>query len=48
MNKYHDWYARLPESTKLYLKSQPIWHDQDMWKAGIVSFAFGLIVGLLF
>ena len=43
MNKWDTWYDSLPEHTKQYLKAQPIWHDSDMWRAGI----FGLVVGFL-
>ena len=47
MGKYQDWYDSLPESTKIYLRNQPVWHDRDMWKAGLVGFAFGIILGLI-
>ena len=47
MGKWERWYESLPEGTKEYLKRQPVWHDSDMWKAGLVGFAFGIIVGLI-
>lgn len=47
MNKWEKWYDRLPESTRAYLKSQPIWHDSDMWKAGIFGCFVGLFIGLM-
>ena len=43
MSKFQTWYDSLPDHTKQYLKSQPIWHDSDMWRAGI----FGLVIGFL-
>jgi hypothetical protein len=43
MSKLQAWYDSLPEHTKQYLKSQPLWHDSDMWRAGI----FGLVVGFI-
>ena len=46
MNKWTVWYDRLPEHTKQYLKSQPIWHDSDMWRAGIFGLVIGFILGV--
>jgi len=43
MNKWTQWYDSLPAHTKQYLKTQPLWHDKDMFKA----FAVGIIVGIL-
>ncbi len=43
MGKWEQWYESLPESTKVYLSKQPIWHDRDMFKA----FAMGILVGVL-
>ena len=48
MSKLQAWYDSLPSHTKEYLKNQPIWHDGDMWKAGLVGFVIGLIFGLAF
>jgi hypothetical protein len=47
MSKFQAWYDSLPEHTKTYLKSQPVWHDRDMFKALAVGFAMGLVVGLV-
>ena len=47
MSKFQEWYDSLPEHTKTYLKSQPVWHDRDMFKALTVGFAIGLVVGLV-
>ena len=44
MGKWSKWYDSLPEHTKAYLKSQPIWHDQDM----AVALCIGLVVGFVF
>ena len=41
MNKWDVWYDSLPEHTKQYLKTQPLWHDIDLVKA----FAFGALLG---
>jgi hypothetical protein len=48
MNKWTAWYDSLPEHTKQYLKRQPVWHDKDMWKAGLLGLSIGLILGLAF
>jgi hypothetical protein len=45
-NKWDAWYASLSPSTKEYLKNQPIWHDSDMWKAGLLGCAIGVLIGL--
>jgi hypothetical protein len=47
MSKFQAWYDSLPEHTKTYLKSQPVWHDKDMWKAGLLGCAIGLIIGAI-
>jgi hypothetical protein len=46
MNKWTAWYDSLPEHTKTYLKSQPMWHDRDLVKVGAFTFIIGLILGL--
>jgi hypothetical protein len=48
MSKFQAWYDSLPEHTKTYLKSQPVWHDSDMWRAGLFGALIGLLIGLLF
>ena len=47
-NKWEAWWDSLPQHTKEYLKSQPIWHDSDMWRAGLFGLVIGLILGLAF
>jgi hypothetical protein len=41
------WFDSLPEHTKEYLKAQPIWHDSDMWRAGIFGLVIGFILGVI-
>ena len=48
MSKFQAWYDNLPDHTKQYLKRQPVWHDKDMWKAGLLGLSIGLILGLAF
>lgn len=48
MNKFQTWYDNLPEHTKEYLKSQPIWHDRDLFKAGLFGVVVGVLIGLAF
>jgi len=43
MNKWDKWYNSLPEHTKIYLKSQPVWHDKD----AVTFLCIGLIVGFV-
>lgn len=47
MNKWDSWYDSLPEHTKQYLKAQPLWHDSDMWRAGIFGLVIGFILGVI-
>lgn len=47
MNEWTVWYDNLPEHTKTYLKSQPVWHDCDMWKAGLFGLVIGVILGVI-
>ena len=46
MNKWTKWYGSLPEHTRKYLKHQPLWHDSDLVKAGLVGVAIGLVIGI--
>jgi hypothetical protein len=46
MNKWSQWYESLPSHTKQYLKTQPVWHDKDLYKAFAFGTIFGVIVGL--
>jgi hypothetical protein len=48
MSKLQAWYDSLPAHTKEYIKNQAVWHDRDMWKAGLLGFSIGLILGLAF
>jgi hypothetical protein len=48
MSKFQAWYDNLPEHTKTYLKSQPIWHDRDLFKAGLFGVIVGVLIGLAF
>jgi hypothetical protein len=47
MNKWTVWWDSLPASTKEYLKTQPIWHDSDMFKAGLFGAVIGFIIGVV-
>jgi hypothetical protein len=42
-DKWGTWWDSLTPQTQAYLKSQPIWHDVDLYK----TFAFGLLLGFL-
>ena len=46
MDKWSQWYNDLPESTREYLKKQPLWHDSDLIKAAVVGAVIGFILGL--
>lgn len=47
MSKYQQWYDSSPEHTKTYLKNQPLWHDRDLFRAGLVGVTVGLVVGIV-
>jgi hypothetical protein len=47
-NKWDQWYDSLPASTKEYLKNQPLWHDRDLIKAGLLGIVIGFLIGLCF
>jgi nitrate reductase gamma subunit len=42
-----NWYNNLPEHTKTYLESQPIYYGSDIFKASIWGVVIGFIIGLL-
>jgi|APGre2960657468_1045069.scaffolds.fasta_scaffold505862_2 hypothetical protein len=42
-NKWAEWYDDLPQNTKDYLDSRPLWYDHHLYKA----FGFGLVLGFL-
>jgi hypothetical protein len=44
-NKYDIWWDNLPKQTQEYLKSQPIWHDNDLLRAGLMGLAIGFFLG---
>lgn len=45
--KWSKWYDSLPEHTKKYLASQPVWHDKDMAVAVSIGLAVGFVFGFL-
>ncbi len=48
-NKWDVWYDAQPEHIKRWMdQDNPIWHDSDMWKAGLTGLFFGILIGLLF
>jgi hypothetical protein len=47
MSKFQAWYDSLPEHTKIYLTSKPLWHDRDMAKALALGIAIGLVIGVM-
>ena len=48
VNKWQTWYDSLPEHTKEYLKTQPIWSDRDLFVVALVGFISGLVLGLIY
>jgi ElaB/YqjD/DUF883 family membrane-anchored ribosome-binding protein len=47
MSKYQQWHDNLPEHTKTYLESQPIYHGRDLFKSSLIGAVIGFIVGVL-
>jgi len=47
MNKWTTWYDSLPDHTKQYLKTQPLWHNSDMAKAALFGAFVGFIIGVV-
>ncbi len=47
MSKYQQWYGNLPENTKTYLESQPIYYGRDLFKSSLIGAVIGFIVGVL-
>lgn len=41
MDKWDKWWDSLSPTTQAYLKTRPLWHDNDLAKA----FAFGALIG---
>lgn len=49
MSKWTKWYDAQPEHIKRWLdQDHAIWHDSDMWRAGLAGIVLGFIIGLLF
>lgn len=42
-----NWYNNLPEHTKTYLESQPIYYGRDVLKSSLMGAVIGFIVGVL-
>jgi hypothetical protein len=47
MSKYQQWHDNLPEHTKTYLESQPIYYGRDLFKSSLIGAVIGFIVGVL-
>lgn len=47
MSKWTEWHDSLPEHTKEYLKTQPLWHDIDLAKAFVVGVLVGFFIGFM-
>jgi len=49
VNKYDDWYDKLPKHTKEWLKNQPIYKENEIYKfiaiGAVVGFMIGFLVG---
>lgn len=45
-NKWQIWWDSLSPQMQTYLKAQPVWHDNDMWKAGLFGVFIGVLIGL--
>lgn len=41
------WWDRLDPKTKDYLKSQPMWHNTDLYKALAVGVCIGIMLGVV-
>jgi hypothetical protein len=48
MSKYQAWWDSLSPQMQEYLKSQPVWHDRDLYKAVLYGVLIGFVIGLLF
>lgn len=47
-SKWEEWWDNLPEQHKVYLSSQPVWHDRDLYKAMLYGAVIGFVIGLMF
>jgi|TARA_B110000858_G_scaffold84128_1_gene97353 hypothetical protein len=46
LKRNNNWLNSQNTATKIYLKSQPIWHDKDMLVVITVALLSGFLVGL--
>ena len=46
-SKWDKWYDSLPEHTKIYLKSQPVWHDKDLAIVALLGTVVGFVLGYI-
>ncbi len=47
-SKWEAWYDAQPDHIKRWMdQDRPIWHDSDMWRAGLIGLFFGIIIGLI-
>lgn len=44
-DKWTAWWNSLPENTRIYLESQPIWHDNEVTIFISISIVIGFIIG---
>lgn len=47
-SKWQVWWDALPEQHKVYLSSQPLWYDKDLYKAMAWGVLLGFLFGLMF
>jgi hypothetical protein len=47
MNKWEQWWDSLSPHTQEYLNSQPLWHDQDLFKALAAGLIIGFVLGYI-
>jgi hypothetical protein len=41
------WHDNLPQHTKEYLKTAPIWRDVDLAKFCAITFIVGIVIGAI-
>ncbi len=47
-SKWELWYDAQPDHIKRWMdQDHAIWHDRDMWKAGVTGLIIGLIIGVI-
>ena len=47
MKQSQNWWESLSPQMQEYLKKQPVWHDSDMWRAGLTGAAIGFVIGVV-